>query len=114
MDFISLDLEPKPVADVLPETSSNFEESAPFYRSTLFKASILIVFIAIMCFPHPKWLSFVVGFPIGAILLACTVAIVLLPELEWWVVIIAVVSVYLLMALTGMIEMNLDTKRKKR
>jgi hypothetical protein len=120
MDFISLDLEPKMTSDV--DTSSNTvvatapttTSSTEFYRNPIFKASILILFVAIMCFPHPKWLALVVSHPIGAIVLASVVCVVLIPELDWWVVVLAVITVYLLLAFTGLIETNLQNKRMKK
>jgi amino acid transporter len=51
--------------------------------------------------------------PVGAMILASFVALALLPELEWWVVLLAVGVTYLVFAITGMIESNLEHKRKK-
>lgn len=51
--------------------------------------------------------------PVGAMAMASVVALALLPELEWWIVLIAVGVMYLLFAITGMIESNLETRRKK-
>lgn len=108
MDFVSLDILPK---EPTFETSSSIH--VPFYKSNIFKAIAIILFVSILCFPQPEWLITMLSHPVGALALASFVSLALLPELEWWVIIIAVCVTYLLFAITGLIESNLETRRKK-
>ena len=108
MDFISLDVIPKMETEVIATPST-----LPFYRTIVFKASVLISFISILCFPQPEWLMTLLHHPIGAIILASLVSLVLIPELDWWVVVLSVIVVYILLAITGLIETNLDNRRKR-
>jgi hypothetical protein len=118
MDFISLDIIPKeaPEAPLGPTTMILQDGSSPlpFYRTIVFKTIAILLFVSILCFPQPEWLLVVVQHPIGALALASLVSIALLPEVEWWIVIISIGVAYLVFALTGLIEQNLETKRQKQ
>lgn len=64
MDFISLDVIPKETASAsqgaaviaLHDGSSHM----PFYRTVVFKAFAVILFVSVLCFPQPEWLLVVV------------------------------------------------------
>ena len=68
-------------------------------------------FLIVVCFPQPNWLNVIISHPIGSILLASMVSIALLPEIDWWVIVLALVVVYCLLSLTNIIENNLEEKR---
>jgi hypothetical protein len=117
MDFVSLDIMPKETVSSTPSSPplSGVSVSTvpsvapvPFYRTLLFQAFIVITFISVLCFPQPEWLSIVLRHPIGSLLLASAISIVLLPEIEWWVVILGVLVAYIFIAMTGLIEGNIQ------
>lgn len=114
MDFISLDVIPKGGLESSATTSTFHTVSSqlPLHHTVAFKAIAIILFVSILCFPQPEWLLVLVQHPIGALALASLVSIAFLPEVEWWVVVLSVGATYLLFALTGLIESNLETKRQ--
>ena len=116
MDFISLDVIPKESQFDSPielATTKVAPTAPPFYASSVYKGIMLILFVSILCFPQPEWLVAMLSHPVGALALASLVALALLPEIEWWIIVIGVGVVYILFAITGMIESNLEHRRKK-
>ena len=85
--------------------------NVPFYKTLLFKAVSIMFFLMIVCFPQPNWLNIAISHPIGSILLASMVSIALLPEIDWWIIVLALVVAYCLLSLTNIIENNLEEKR---
>jgi hypothetical protein len=113
-DFISLDLEPKEPMMEAPSMNTNSGgslNSTVWYKTPIYKAVAIIGFLIIMAFPHPEWLSAILTHPVGGILLAWGVGLALIPELEWWVIGLGVLSGYIILALSGLIETNLQNKR---
>ena len=86
--------------------------STIWYRTPIYKAIAIIGFLIIMAFPQPEWLSTILTHPIGGILLAWGVGLALIPELEWWVIGLGVLAGYIILALSGLIETNLQSKRQ--
>ena len=86
--------------------------STIWYRTPIYKAIAIIGFLIIMAFPQPEWLSTILTHPIGGILLAWGVGLALIPELEWWVIGLGVLAGYIILALSGLIETNLQNKRQ--
>ena len=107
MDFVSLDMDL--VGKQMQPTVST--TSIPFYKTLLFKAVSIMFFLIVVCFPQPNWLNVIISHPIGSILLASMVSIALLPEIDWWVIVLALIVVYCLLSLTNIIENNLEEKR---
>ena len=113
-DLVSLDLEPKG-PEAPPASSSSFSlGSGVWYRTSVFKGIAIIIFLVVMSFPHPEWLQTILAHPVGGIAFAWGVGVALVPELEWWIVGLGVLSGYLLLVLSGIIETNIETKRSSK
>ena len=108
MDFVSLDMD-LVGKQMTPNVSTTSE---PFHKTLLFKAIALLCFLVVVCFPQPNWLNSIISHPIGSILLASIVGISLLPEIDWWIIVLSLIVAYCLLQLTNIIENNLEEKRQ--
>ena len=114
-DFISLDLEPKmsgtpsPTAVIFKDLS----HSTVWYRTNIFKAIAVISFLCVMAFPQPDWLQNLLQHPVGGLIFAWGISVALLPEIEWWIVGLGVLSGYIVISVSGLIESNIDSKRQR-
>lgn len=106
-DLLSLDMEPKQAS--APSQPSN----EVWYKTSVFRGVAIVTFLCIMTLPQPEWLQVILQHPIGGIALAWATGVAMLPELEWWVVGLGVLGGYIVFVVSGLIETNLEQKRKK-
>ena len=116
-DFISLDIEPKMKSLDAPKviaTVANISvDRIPWYRTQVFRSIAILLFLCIMAFPQPEWLLTMLQHPVGGISLVWGVGIALLPDVEWWMIGIGALVGYLVLAVSGLIETNLELKKQK-
>jgi hypothetical protein len=114
-DFVSLDLEPKMevVASSTNVIAKEMSHSTVWYRTDIFKTIAVVVFLSVMAFPQPEWLQTILQHPVGSLVVAWGVGVALLPEIEWWIVGLSVLSGYIVLSVSGLIEKNIDVKRQR-